>query len=169
MILISRRKTSPGTSPIREAVNKVTCSRSSAGGSSGRGPRVARQAAQGFLTPRLGVPGRGQEPCVCFLWVGDLLEGWDCARKLSSTPSLFFSSWAPSHLCAPFLLPCPKVASSPSSRKVPRLSPPSYHYSPQPSGPQTAVLRSFAPASFTHQLGHGWVGNAQRGPLEVTC
>lgn len=158
MILISKRKTSPGTSPMREAVNKVTCSRSSPGGSSGQGPRASRRAAKGFHTPRPAVPRRGQEPRVCFLRVGDLLEGWDRARKLSYAPLLLFSSWAPSHLCAPFLLTYPKVASSPSPRKAP----PGFHglippLLPEASGPQTAALRFFAPAYFTHQPGHsGW-------------
>lgn len=113
MILIFRRKTSPRTSTIREAVNKVTCSRSRLVGSCGRGPRMARRAAQRSLARRPGVPGRGQEPCVCFLRVGDLLAGWDCARSLSSSPPLCFSSWAP--LIPLLYLPLP----SPQSGELP--------------------------------------------------
>lgn len=165
MILISRRKTSPGTSTIREAVNKVTCSRSRLAGSCGRGPRMARRAAQRSLARRPGVPGRGQEPCVCFLRVGDLLAGWDCARSLSSSPPLCFSSWAPltplPSLPPLFPLPPPKVASSPSPREVPRLSPPTPPLLPAASGLRTAVwvtCRLFALARPLHPTTWTWVG-----------
>lgn len=168
MILISRRKTSPGTSTIREAVNKVTCSRSRPAGSSGRGPRAPTRAAQGSLPPRPGVPDWGQGPCVCFLRVGDLLEGWDCARSLSPSPPFCFLSWTPLTPLRSHPPPFSQSGSSPSPRKAPRLSPPTPHnYSPRPQIWVTFHL--FVLACFTRQPGRGWVGNAQQGPLEATC
>lgn len=163
MILISRRKTSPGTLPIGEAVNRVTCSRARPAGSSG-GPRVAGHAAQGSFSPRRGVPGRGQEPYVCFLRVGDLLEGWDCARSLSSSPPFCFSSRTP--LTPPRSLspPFPQSGEFPFSCECPQalhtpLTPvPRSHRSRNAVG---VTHRLFAPAYFTHHPGRKWVGIAQ--------
>ena len=84
MILISRRKTSPGTSPIREAVNKVTCSRSSAGGSSGRGPRVASKAScAGVPHSALGRARQGSGT-LCLL-----SSGWRPSRRVGLRSQAF--------------------------------------------------------------------------------
>lgn len=98
MILISRRKMSPGTSQIGEAVNKVTCFAHRLARSSRWGPCVAGRAERGSLTPRRGGPGRGQKPCVCFLRGDDLLEGWDCFCLLCFSPPSAFLPRPPSHL-----------------------------------------------------------------------
>lgn len=93
MILISRRKTSPGTLPIRKAVNKVTCSCTRPDGSSGGGleRQVALRSGPSF---RAGACPAGVRNPVCFLQVGDLVQGWDCARSLASLfPSLLLFFW----------------------------------------------------------------------------
>lgn len=168
MILISGRKTSPGTSCVGKGVNKVTCSRTRPAGSSRRGPGVAGHAAQGSLAPLRGVPGRGQAPCVCFLRVGDLVgSGLALALFPPPLPSAFLLGH-PSHLRALFLLPSPKVASFPSPPSV--LRPPSLPCSLRSLTAVPVTHRLFAPAYFTHHPEHGWVGGiARRSPLEATC
>lgn len=163
MILISRRKTSPGTSPIREAVNKVTCSCTRPDGSFGRGPGEAGRAAQGSLAP----PGRARQGSgtLCLL-----SSGWRPRPRVGLRsfafllPSLMLFFWGhPSHLRALFLL-SPKVASSPSPPCVLRLSP-----NPRSRTSRTAVpvtRRLFAPAYFTHRPGHGWVGSLSEAFLK---
>lgn len=133
----------------------------------GRGPGEAGRAARGSLAPHRGVPGRDQEPCVCFLQVGDLVQGWDCARSLSSSPPFWFSSGAP--LAPPCSLPPPFPQSGEfsSSTLCPQVLPPT---------PQLQVAHCSAsnPSSFRARLLHPpswtWVGGiTKRGPLEATC
>lgn len=164
MILISRRKTSPGTSPIREAVNKVTCSCTRPNGSFGRGPGEAGRAAQGSLAP----PGRarqgsgtlcllssGWRPCprvglrsLAFLFPSLMLFFWGTPR----TSELCFSS--PSKWRVPFLV-CPQALPQSPKPQVPHCS---------PSNPSSFRARLLHPPSWT------WVGEiTQRGLLEATC
>lgn len=62
VILISRSKTGPWTSPNRKAENQVTCSCARPAHSSRWGPRGAGHLARGPLARRWGVPGGGQGP-----------------------------------------------------------------------------------------------------------
>lgn len=166
MILISRRKTSPGTSWVRKGVNKVTCSGTRRASSSRRGPGVAGHAAQGSLAPLWGVPGRGQAPRVGFLRVGDLVgNGLALALFLPPLPSAFFWGTPRTSALSSSSLP-PKwrvslllgVSSGPL-------------FLPEASGPSLLSLRLFAAAYLTHHPGHGEGGGgiARPGPLEATC
>ncbi|KAF6104172.1 hypothetical protein HJG60_011190 [Phyllostomus discolor] len=162
MILICRRKTSLGTSPIREAVNKITCSGTRAAGSSGWGPGAAWNAAQGSLAPQLGVPAGFRNPVSAFLGLATL---WKREVAPARFPPPLLSSFLlpppppcppPPHLRALSLLPSPKVESSPSLSGLrlslpPSLQPQIPHCSPSNPSP-------LAPAYFTHHPGHGWVG-----------
>ena len=171
MILISRRKTSPGTSLIGEAVNKVTCSRTRPAGSSGRGLRVAEQAGQGSRVPRRGVSRRGQGT-LCLL-----SSGWRPSRRVGLRslafflPSLLFSSWGyPLALLRPLPPPSPQSGAFPFPSKCPQAHPPSAPASqPQVQHAVRVTHHLLAPGYFTHQRGHGWMGIAQRSPLEATC
>lgn len=150
MILISRRKTSPGTSWVRKGVNKVTCSDTRRASSSRWGPGVAGHAAQGSLAPLWGVPGRGQAPRVGFLRVGDLVgNGLALALFLPPLPSAFFWGTPRTSALSSSSLP-PKwrvslllgVSSGPL-------------FLPEASGPSLLSLRLFAAAYLTHHPGHG--------------
>lgn len=73
MILISTRKTSPGTTPIGGAVSKVTCFTHIAGRL--LPSEASCGALRGSLAPRSGAPGRGQEPRTAYSGLATCLNG----------------------------------------------------------------------------------------------
>lgn len=173
MILISRRKTSPGTSLIGEAVNKVTCSRTRPAGFSGRGASSGRVSCAGVSrsTPGRFPQGSG-DPVSAFFGMATFSKGGIAlARSLPPLPSIFF-------LGLPPRISALSSSSFPPKWRVPlpfQVSPGTHTPTPTPaSQPQVqhavrVTHHLLAPGYFTHQRGHGWMGIAQRSPLEATC
>lgn len=158
MILISRRNTSPGTSPIREAVNKVTCSRSSPGCGPPGGGLEWRGARRRGASLRAGAcPAGVRNPVSAFFGLATFSKGG--IALASHPPPLPYSF----HLGPPHPSALPSFYLTPKWR-APLLHgrslgshSPSHHYSPQPQVPK---LQSFAfsrpPTSPTSLDMGGW-------------